>query len=64
VNSFYDPATLSITTFAKWRGVADASSNALYIFRNGRFSLIKYEVDASYDEEINPETLLDYDTAP
>ena len=64
VNSFYDPATLSITTFAKWRGVADASSNALYIFRDGRFSLIKYEVDASYDEEINPVTVLDYDTAP
>ena len=37
---------------------------ALWIFRNGDFSLVKYEVDASYDGEINPETVLDYDTAP
>lgn len=64
VNSDYDPATRSITTFSKWRGVGDASSSGLYLFRDGRFVLVKYEVDASYDEEINPETVLDYDTAP
>lgn len=64
VNSDYDPATRSITTFSKWRGVGDASSTGLYLFREGRFVLVKYDVDASYDEEINPETVLDFDTAP
>ncbi len=64
VNSAYDPATRSITTFSKWRGVGDASSSGVYLFREGRFVLVKYEVDASYDEEINPETVLDFDTAP
>ncbi|HHZ08177.1 MAG TPA: DUF1176 domain-containing protein [Rhizobiales bacterium] len=64
VNSFYDPGTRTITTFSKWRGVGDASSSGLYLFRDGRFTLVKYEVDASYDEEINPETVLDFETAP
>jgi len=64
VNSDYDPATRSITTFSKWRGVGDASSSGVYMFRDGRFVLVKYEVDASFDEEINPETVLDFDTAP
>jgi hypothetical protein len=64
VNSDYDPATRSITTFSKWRGVGDASSSGVYMFRDGRFVLVKYEVDASYDGEINPETVLDFDTAP
>ena len=26
--------------------------------------VIRYEVDATYDGEINPQTVLDYDTAP
>lgn len=64
VNSFYDPATRSISTSSKWRGVGDASSSGYYIFRDGRFVLVRYEVDASYDEEINPETVIDFDSAP
>ena len=64
VNSFYDDATKSISSHAKWRGVGDASSSGLWIFRDGDFTLVRYDVDASYDGEINPETVLDYDTAP
>ena len=64
VNSEYDPATHSLNSFSKWRGVGDASSNGTYLFRAGTFALTKYEVDASYDGEINPETLLDYDMSP
>lgn len=63
-NSHYDEASFTITTFAKWRGVGDASSTGTYLFRNGEFALVKYDVDASYDEEINPETVVDYYTAP
>lgn len=64
VNSSYDEKTMSIVSHSKWRGVGDASSDGLWIFRNGAFSLVKYEVDASYDGEVNPETLLDYNSGP
>lgn len=64
VNSDYDETTKTLTSYSKWRGVGDASSLGTWIFRNGEFTLIKYEVDASYDGEINPETVLDYDQAP
>ncbi len=64
VNSSFDEATLSITAHSLWRGMGDASSTGLWIFRNGAFSLVKYEVDASYDGQINPQTVVDYDTAP
>jgi hypothetical protein len=64
VNSDYDEASFTITTADKWRGVGDASSTGTYLFRNGNFSLVKYDVDASYDGEINPQTVVDYYTAP
>jgi hypothetical protein len=64
VNSQYDPASRTLTSFSKWRGIGDASSTGTYIFREGTFTLVKYDVDASYDEEINPETVLDFNTGP
>ncbi|TGV14253.1 DUF1176 domain-containing protein, partial [Mesorhizobium sp. M4B.F.Ca.ET.143.01.1.1] len=48
VNSDYDPDTHTITTFNKWRGVGDASDAGTYLFRDGDFSLVQYDVDASY----------------
>ncbi|TGQ47959.1 DUF1176 domain-containing protein [Mesorhizobium sp. M00.F.Ca.ET.216.01.1.1] len=64
VNSEYDDATKTISFFNKWRGIGDASSTGTYLFRNGNFSLVQYDVDASYDDESNPQTVLDYNTAP
>jgi hypothetical protein len=64
VNSGYDPASKTLTSFSKWRGVGDASSTGTYIFRDGTFTLVKYDVDASYDGEINEETVLDFNTGP
>lgn len=64
VNSDYDPENYTITSYAKWRGLGDAAASGTWLFRHGRFSLVKYEVDASYDGEINPELLLDYYSAP
>lgn len=64
VNSTYDDASKSISSNAKWRGVGDASSSGIWIFRDGNFTLVKYDVDASYDGEINPETVLDFHTGP
>jgi len=45
-------------------GVGDASDSGTYLFRNGNFSLVQYDVDASYDGEENPQTVVDYNTAP
>ena len=64
VNSDYDPQTQTLTSYAKWRGVGDASSSGTWIFREGSFSLVRYDVDASYNGEIDPITLIDYHTGP
>lgn len=64
INSDYAEASYTIITSAKWRGVGDASSTGNYLFRNGDFALVQYDVDASYDGEINPRTVVDYNTPP
>jgi hypothetical protein len=64
VNSEYDPDSKSIGSWSKWRGIGDASSIGKWIFRNGDFALVKFEVDASYDGEVEHQTVVDYDTGP
>ena len=63
-NSSYDDATKSIVSHAKWRGAGDAGTSGTWLFRNGQFSLVQFDVDASYDNEANPQTVVDYNTAP
>ncbi|MHB2264912.1 DUF1176 domain-containing protein [Aliihoeflea sp. PC F10.4] len=64
VNSEYDADTQAITTNEKWRGVGDASSSGRWIFRYGAFSLVEYSVDPTYDGEINPQEILNFNEAP
>lgn len=64
VNSEFVAGDHAILSHAKWRGPGDASSIGLWLFRDGDFSLVRYEVDPTYDGEINPETVLDYYSAP
>lgn len=64
INSEFDPETFTITSHAKWRGVGDAFSAGQWLFRQGRFSLVKYDLDPSTDGKIEPATILDYQTAP
>lgn len=59
-NSLFDQETQTITSNASWRGIGDASSIGVWEFREGSFVLKRYEVDASYDGEINPEVLVEY----
>lgn len=54
INSDVDPDDLSIYSWSKWRGIGDASSVGVWIFRDARFVLQTYDVDASYDGEVNP----------
>lgn len=60
VNSEFDPETRTITAHSYWRGIGDASSSGTWRFKDGEFVLVRYDVDASYDGEINPETIFDY----
>jgi len=60
VNSYFDPETLTIESFSKWRGLGDASSAGTWIFRDGAFSLVHFAVDASYDGEMDGQVLVDY----
>lgn len=60
VNSEFDLDTQTVTSYSKWRGIGDASSSGTWVFRDGTFVLVSYDVDASYDGEINPETVVDY----
>ncbi len=52
-NAEYDEKTNSISSFAKWRGLADASSNGTWVFVDGQFVLKNYDVDPTYDDEQN-----------
>ena len=60
VNAEYDPKTKTITSGSLWRGVGDASSGGTWVFDAGEFVLQTYEVDATYDGESNPKTIVDF----
>lgn len=64
VNAEYNESSHTLVSHIRWRGMDDASSTATYLFRNGAFVLVQYDVDASYDGKANPETIIDYNTAP
>lgn len=59
-NSEFDPETRNITEHSLWRGVGDASSSGLWAFNDGEWTLVVYEVDASYDGQVNPHAIVDY----
>lgn len=56
----FDPATLTIHTHYKGRGIGDAFETGTYKFENREFMLKKYIVDLTFDQEINPITIIDY----
>lgn len=59
-NPEYDPDTQSITEHLFWRGIGDASSSGHWVFQEGSFVLKSYDVDASYDGDINPKRIIEY----
>jgi Protein of unknown function (DUF1176) len=60
VNSTVDAGKNQISSFSKWRGVGDASTGGTWVLKDGAFVLSTYDVDASFDNEINPTTIVDY----
>lgn len=63
VNSQYDADRQTITSFSKWRGVGDAFSAGTWEFRQGRFVLTSFLVDAAYDGAEEPVEVLELDGA-
>jgi Protein of unknown function (DUF1176) len=51
INSEFDPKTNSISSFSKWRGIGDASSNGTWVFEDGAFVLKNFDIDPTYDGE-------------
>lgn len=60
-NSDFDPETQEISNASFWRGIGDASSGGVWRFDQGQFVLKSYDIDASYDGEINPERVVEFD---
>jgi hypothetical protein len=58
INSEFDDKTNTISSFSKWRGIADASSNGTWIFDDGQFVLKDYDVDPTYDGEQDSITVM------
>jgi hypothetical protein len=59
-NAAFDPETGTINNTAHWRGLGDASSGGRWVFDEGQFVLKSYDVDPSYDGEINPRRIVEY----
>jgi Protein of unknown function (DUF1176) len=54
IDSSFDAATATLSSFNKWRGIGDASSTGTWKFIDGQFVLTGYDVDPTTDDEINP----------
>ncbi|MCF6327651.1 MAG: hypothetical protein L3J21_10215 [Devosiaceae bacterium] len=52
-----DPENNTIFSITKWRRIADASASGLWKFESGRFVLKSFDVDATYDDQINPKRI-------
>jgi hypothetical protein len=59
-NSWYDPATRTIHSYALWRGIGDAFDAGAWQQADTEFVLKSFDVDASYDGEENPVRLVEY----
>lgn len=54
VNAWFDPDTGTIGASGKWRGLGDAADYSTWVQRGPVFVLDVFDVDASYDEAVNP----------
>jgi hypothetical protein len=61
VNADLDADQAELREHAFWRGLGDASSTTVWRLVDEAFRLQRHDVDATYDGEINPETLVQFD---
>jgi len=53
VNSGFDTETQTLSSSAKWRGLGDAWSAGTWAFAGGRFVLKRYEIDPTYEANLD-----------
>jgi len=56
-NSGFDAQFRSISASHKWRGLGDAGEGGTWRFEGGEFMLESYEIDPTFDGEINIKTV-------
>lgn len=61
VNGDFDVATGRMQENGYWRGIGDASSVAVWQLVNDGFRLVRFDVDPTYDGEVNPSTLVSFE---
>ena len=50
VNASFDEKTRTITSHTAWRGIGDAWDSGDWLFRNGDFTLTRFEFDPTYGD--------------
>lgn len=58
-NPTFDLATTTLKSNLAWRGIGDASSVGTWRFIEGKFVLTRFEIDASYDGDVNLSAIYD-----
>lgn len=61
VNPNYDPSSRTMSERNKWRGLGDAYTQTHWQFKNGKFEITYFAVDATFDGEDNPLVLIERD---
>ena len=58
VNADFDVGTMTLSTFAKGRGIGDVSSAGTWVFADGEFRLVGWEYDPTADAKEDPVTIV------
>jgi hypothetical protein len=61
VNAEIDTTRGELREIGYWRGIGDASSAAVWRLVDQGFRLVRYDVDPTYDGEVNPTTIVQVD---
>lgn len=60
-NPSYDPSSRTMSERNKWRGLGDAYTITRWGYKQGKFEIMYFAVDASFDGKDNPIVLIDRD---
>lgn len=61
VNPSYDSSSRTMSERNEWRGLGDAGTKTHWQFKNGKFEIIYFAVDATFDGKDNPVVLIKRD---
>ena len=61
VNAEFDPAKGELRETGLWRGIGDASNLGIWHLVDESLRLVRYDVDATYDGQVNPATLVSFE---